>query len=180
MNARILLIASSLLVMSCVPTHTDRHYSGWGRHSDRSEIQDIRRACQAGNRRACVALGAAIEQRQSAQRDPWDWRERRWNPHDRWDRRDRRWDRNDRDNPIRNNPRFQHDNNPRNLGAAVEQRQDAERDRWNRRDRRWDRNDRDNPFLNDPRFQGGNNSRDDRENPFLNDPRFQGDHNPRD
>ncbi|UEM21418.1 hypothetical protein JL100_001170 [Skermanella mucosa] len=174
MNARSALVILSLLVMSCVPTSGERYSSDRGGYSGRSQVQDLRWACQAGNRRACVALGAAVERQQYARQDPWD-------RHDRWGRRDRDWHRHDRDSRYMPQPRVQRDNPPPNPGLAAERRRDAERNRT------MDRNDRDNPFLNDPRFQrdsdprnpgpsaqqrqGGGN---DRDNPFLNDPRFNG------
>ncbi|UEM03943.1 hypothetical protein JL101_000395 [Skermanella rosea] len=180
MNARSALVILSLLVMSCVPTTGERYSSDRGGYSGRSQVQDLHWACQAGNRRACVALGAAIERQQDARRDFWDRRDP-WDRHDRWNRRDRDWNRHTRDDRFMPAPPVRRDNSPPNPGLAAERRRDAERNRT------MDRNDRDNPFLNDPRFQRNDDPRNpgaaaqqrqgggnDRDNPFLNDPRFSG------
>ncbi|QQP89785.1 hypothetical protein IGS68_00390 [Skermanella sp. TT6] len=174
------IVALSLLVMACVPTTGERYSPDWGGYSGRSQVEDLHWSCQAGNRRACVALGAAIERQQDARRDIWDRRDP-WDRYGRRDRRDRDRHRYTRDNRFVPAPPVRRDISPPDLGAAAERRRDAERNRT------MDRNDRDNPFLNDPRFQRDDDPRDpgaaarerqgggnDRDNPFLNDPRFSG------
>jgi hypothetical protein len=74
MNIRhVFVVAASLLVTSCMEDHADRGYSDRG-YSGRSQAQtnELRQACQQGNRSACVALGKAVE-RSNEQRDGrWD------------------------------------------------------------------------------------------------------------
>jgi hypothetical protein len=92
MGIRLLFASASLLLLSALPAsadwdrHRDRH-DGWpGRqHQSFSNPNGLKRACDFGDRRACVRLGEIIGSNREAQRRR-DWRGN--NRHDGFGRRD--------------------------------------------------------------------------------------------
>ncbi|UEM02316.1 hypothetical protein JL101_020250 [Skermanella rosea] len=73
MGIRTLLASASLLLLSALPAQADwdRHGDRWGRqlHSNPYQSHSLKRACDFGNRRACVELGEIIGERRAARRE---------------------------------------------------------------------------------------------------------------
>ena len=89
MHTRLLAAAAAILFTAITPGLARAHDHRW---DGRSQMRELRAACDWGDRRACVRLGRAIEQRREARRQ-WDyaprqpyrsydpWRAQRWDPY---------------------------------------------------------------------------------------------------
>jgi len=80
MGVRLLIASASLLLMSVLPAsadwdrYRDHGWNGGGRHY---QADGLRRACNYGDRRACIQLGEVIGRNREAQRQR-DWRQDRF------------------------------------------------------------------------------------------------------
>ncbi|WP_207456099.1 hypothetical protein [Azospirillum sp. SYSU D00513] len=81
--AGLCLIASAIL-----PAPLQAHDHWRGHRGDGPSFGEVRRACDWGNRRACVRMGQMIEQRRDAHRE---WRRERWREERRWNRERERY-----------------------------------------------------------------------------------------
>ena len=86
MDNRLLAAAAVLLFTAITPSLANAH-DHWSR--SRSEMRELREACDWGNRRACVRLGREIEQRREARRQ-WEYAPRPYQPRAPW--QEQRWD----------------------------------------------------------------------------------------
>jgi hypothetical protein len=81
MGVRLLIASASLLLMSALPAAADwdRGWGdqGWDRGGRHYQADGLRRACNYGDRRACIQLGAVIGRHREARRQR-DWREDRF------------------------------------------------------------------------------------------------------
>src|SRR5690349_10131788 len=78
MRVRLLIASASVLLMSVLPAAADwnrnRGWDGGGRHY---QADGLRRACDYGDRRACVQLGEVIGRHREARRQQ-EWRQDRF------------------------------------------------------------------------------------------------------
>jgi len=92
MGIRLLIASASLLLFSALPAAADwdrdwKH--GWDRGGRHYQADSLKRACNYGDRRACIQLGEIIGQRREARRQR-DWRHDRFAmPNQRWEERSR-------------------------------------------------------------------------------------------
>ena len=86
MHTRLLAAAAAILFTAITPGLAQAHDHRW---DGRSQMRELREACDWGNRRACVRLGREIEQRREARRQ-WGHTPQHYWPRDPW--RDQRWD----------------------------------------------------------------------------------------
>jgi len=92
MGVRLLIASASLLLISALPAAADwdRNWNnGWDRGGRHYQADGLKRACNFGDRRACVQLGEIIGRHREAHRQR-DWRDDRFAmPNQRWEERSR-------------------------------------------------------------------------------------------
>jgi hypothetical protein len=88
MRVRLLIASASLLLMSALPAAADwdrNRDHGWDRGGRHYQTDGLKRACNFGDRRACIQLGEIIGQHREARRQR-SWRDDRFAmPHQRWE-----------------------------------------------------------------------------------------------